>query len=139
MWSETYQTTSAASPAAIYALMADVGSWPEWNDGVRRIDLDGPFATGTEAVMVFPDDQSLPFRLTWAEAGKGFEDETLVPGTGVVVRVRHEISSDGRTSTITYRCHAEGPAEEAAEIGAAVSADFPVVLDALARRAEQTE
>jgi hypothetical protein len=57
----------------------------------------------------------------------------------VVVRVRHELTPIEGGVRITYRCVADGPDEVAAEIGAAVSADFPEVIAALAARAERAE
>jgi hypothetical protein len=131
-----YSGTSTARPAEVYAVLADAERWPEWNDGVSRLELHGPFAAGTTAVMVLPDDTALPFTLTWVEAGKGFEDLTDVPGTGVTVRVRHELESHGAGTRITYRCVADGPADVAGEVGRAVSADFEEVIAALAARAE---
>ena len=86
-----------------------------------------------------PDDTALPFRFIWVEAGRGFEDETPVPDTGVVVRVWHELTPVHGGIRIIYRCVADGPDTVAAEIGAAVSADFPEVIAALAARAERAE
>jgi hypothetical protein len=99
--------------------------------------MAGPFAEDTEAVMVLPDGTALPFRFVWVEAGRGFEDETAVPGTGVVVRVRHELIPQDSGTQIVYSCVADGPDEVVAEVGEAVSADFPDVIAALAARAER--
>ena len=66
----------------------------------------------------------------------GYEDETEVPDAGVVVRVRHELTPTAHGTRITYRCEIDGPADVAAEVGAAVSADFPDVISALGARAE---
>ena len=140
MWTVDHHGESAAQPATVFALLADAARWPEWNEGVHRIDLDGPFAAGTAATMVLPDGTSLPFRLAWVDPARGFEDVTEVPDAGVVVRVAHllEPGADGGTH-ITYRCTVEGPDEVGAEVGPAVSADFPDVIAALCARAEQTE
>jgi hypothetical protein len=89
--------------------------------------------------MVIPDQGSLPFRLAWVGEGRGFEDETEVPGAEVVVRVRHSLEPLAAGGTrITYRATVEGPAADALgpEIGPAVTADFPEVIAALAARAE---
>jgi len=89
MWTVDHHGESAAQPATVFALLADAARWPEWNEGVHRIDLDGPFAAGTAATMVLPDGTSLPFRLAWVDPARGFEDVTEVPDAGVVVRVAH--------------------------------------------------
>jgi hypothetical protein len=139
VWTREYTGESTAAAERLFNILADTAAWPEWNAGVARVDMSGPFAEGTEAVMVLPDDTALPFRFIWVEAGRGFEDETPVPDTGVVVRVRHELTPVDGGTRIIYRCVAEGPDKVAAEIGAAVSADFPEVIAALAARAERAE
>lgn len=133
MWTKEYHGQSGARPSAVFALLADLGNWPQWNAGVAQIASDGPFAAGTTATMVLPDQTQLPFRLAWVEPGRGFEDVTELPGATVRVLHRLEPSLDGGTR-ITYRCTVEGADE--AEVGLAVSADFPDVIAALAARAE---
>jgi len=139
MWSCEHNIETAAQAETIFDILRDVSRWSEWNAGVERIELDGPFATGTSGVMVIPDQGSLSFRLAWVGEGRGFEDETEIPGTGVVVRVRHSLEPlAGGGSRITYRAIVEGPVSGplGPEIGRAVTADFPAVMAALAGRAE---
>jgi len=63
-----------------------------------------------------------------------FVDETRVGE--LTVRVSHQIKRLGTASTrVTYSVEAEGP--DAAEIGTAVSSDFPEVLASLVALAEQ--
>lgn len=136
MWTREVTGESAATPAEVYAVLADPGTWSEWNDGVAAIRMSGPFTTGTAAVMVFPDGTELPFRLGWVAPGRGFEDITEIPDAGVVVRVRHELEATATGTRITYRCHVDGDdAAAAAEIGAGASADFEAVIAALGARA----
>lgn len=139
MWTKEFAGESTASAERLFGILAETATWPEWNAGVLRVEMGGPFAEGTEAVMVLPDETALPFRFTWVEADRGFEDETAVPDSEVVVRVRHELTPVAGGVRITYRCVADGPDEVAAQIGAAVSADFPEVIAALAARAERAE
>lgn len=137
MWVTEYTGTSTANPDEVFAVLAEPRRWSEWNEGVQRIEMDGPFAEGTSARMVLPDGTVLPFRFTWVAAGRGYADLTEVPGTDVVVRVRHDLTPAGTGTRITYRCEADGPADLAAEIGAGASEDFPAVIAALAARAER--
>jgi hypothetical protein len=137
MWSREVTGHSTASTTDVYRVLADPEGWSEWNDGVLRIEMHGPFAVGTEAVMVFPDSSEAPFRFAWVEEDKGFEDVTEVPDAGVVVRVRHELTPVDGGTRITYRAEVDGPEEVAAQVGAAVTEDFPDVVAALAARAER--
>jgi len=139
MWTATHTVDSAATNQIVYEILSDVSHWPMWNPGVLRVDLDGPFAAGTTGVMHMPEEEPLGFRLAWVAEGRGFEDETEIPGADVLVRVRHSLEplADGGTR-ITYQASVEGPAADTlgSEIGYAVTADFPDVLAALAARAE---
>lgn len=137
VWIKEFSGESTASAARLFSILADPASWSEWNDGVQRIDMAGPFAVGTTAVMVLPDETALPFTFSWVEADRGFEDATEIPDAGVIVRVRHELTPINGRTRITYRCAVEGPDDAAADVGAAVSADFPDVISALAARAER--
>jgi uncharacterized protein YndB with AHSA1/START domain len=137
MWVREYTGTSAAPPETVFRVLAQAERWPEWNDGVGRLEMHGPFAAGTSAVMVLPDDTALAFTFTWVEPNAGFEDLTEVPGAGVTVRVRHELAPSGDGTLITYRCQVDGPDDVAAQVGSAVSGDFPEVIAALASRAER--
>lgn len=136
MWSIDVIGRSSASPARVYELLSEPDTWSEWNAGVARIVMHGPFASGTTAVMVLPDGTALPFTLAWVEPGRGFEDVTEVPDAGVVVRVRHDLSAKDGGTEILYRCEVDGPDDVAAEVGVAVSSDFHEVIAALAARAE---
>src|ERR1700737_4882359 len=128
MWTYEHSLETGAGARTIFAILRAVGPWPEWNPGGERIDLDGPFATGTTGVMVIPDQGSLSFRLAWVGEGRGFEDETEIPEAEVLVRVRHSLQPLATGGTrITYSATVEGPASDTLgpEIGPAVTADFP--------------
>lgn len=137
MWSTEVTGECAATPTEVFAVLAETGTWSQWNEGVADIRLDGPFTAGTRGLMIFPDGTELPFRFGWVEEGRGFEDITEVPDAGVTVRVAHELEAQGAGTRITYRCRVEGPDDVAAEVGAGVSADFADVIAALGARAER--
>jgi Polyketide cyclase / dehydrase and lipid transport len=141
MWTYTHSLETTASPDAVFALFKDVDTWPEWNAGLERMVLDGPFATGTNSTMFVAGQDPLVARLVWVKEGRGFEDETPIPDAGVVVRVRHclEPLSDGG-ALITYAATLDGPAADTLgpTLGAAITADFPDVMAALAARAVAT-
>ena len=89
MWSYEHSLETKARPETVFDIFRDVSRWHEWNAGIERIELDGPFATGASGVMVIPDQGRLAFRLAWVGEGQGFEDETPIPDADMVVRVRH--------------------------------------------------
>jgi uncharacterized protein YndB with AHSA1/START domain len=138
MWVAEYSVDINASPEAIFGLFADVSRWPEWNAGTEWVELDGPFGVGTTGRMKVPDQDPLAFRLIAVGPG-GFEDETVVPEAGIVVRVRHAIEPlvDGPTRVV-YRATIDGAQadELGPQIGPQITGDFPDVLSALKARAE---
>lgn len=136
MWTTEIAGHSTATPAEVFAVLADPVHWHEWNDGVAGIRMNGPFSAGTTAVMVFPDATELPFAFAWVEQDRGFEDVTEVPEAGVTVHVRHELEPTATGTRITYRCTVDGPDPVAGDVGSGVSADFADVIAALAARAE---
>ena len=142
MWTFEHSQTTSAGLAHIFPLLSDVAGWPDWNEGVESVTLDGPFAEGARGVMAMPGHEPLSFRLIWVDPQIGFEDETEVPDAGIVVRVRHTVEPlpEGG-SLITYRATIDGPAadEVGPQIGPGITADFPNVIATLAERAEAAQ
>lgn len=42
------ETFIDAPPPVVWAVLADLRTWPEWNPDVGSLDLDGPLAPGSE-------------------------------------------------------------------------------------------
>jgi hypothetical protein len=139
MWSYAHSLETSASAKAVFALYADVATWPAWDAGLERVELNGPFAAGTSGTIVVVGQVPLRMRLVSVEAGRGFEDETPVPGAGVVVHVRHCLEPLAQGGTrITHLVSIDGPAADTVgpQLGPAITADFPQTMAALAARAE---
>jgi hypothetical protein len=137
MWATEHTTETTASLEAVWRLWADVASWPEWNAGVDRIELTGPFAAGSTIVMTPPGDDAVTLTITEAREPELFVDEA--DGGDFVVTTYHraERLDDDRTR-ITYRMEITGAAADriGPEIGPEISGDFAEVLAALKERAE---
>jgi uncharacterized protein YndB with AHSA1/START domain len=137
VWAVEHSVETSASAQAVWQLWADVERWPEWNAGVDRIELRGPFAVGSTILMTPPGDEPVELRITEADDPDLFVDEA--DGGDFVVRTTHRVEPIGaERSRITYRIEITGPASDSVgpEIGPEISGDFPQVLVALAARAE---
>jgi uncharacterized protein YndB with AHSA1/START domain len=137
MWTIEHSVETSARVQTVWRLWADVERWPEWNGGVERIELRGPFAVGSTILMTPPGDEPVELRIAEAIEPELFVDEA--DRGNVVVRTTHRVEAvDNKRSRITYRMEITGPAAETVgpEIGPEISADFPQVLAALAARAE---
>jgi uncharacterized protein YndB with AHSA1/START domain len=138
VWAVEHSVETSAKAEAVWRLWADVERWPEWNAGVERIELRGPFAVGSTILMTPPDDDTVELRITEAVKPELFVDEA--DGGDFVVRTTHRVEGVGdEGSRITYRMEITGPAAETVgpEIGPEISGDFPEVLAALAAHAER--
>jgi polyketide cyclase/dehydrase/lipid transport protein len=132
MWKTEHTHDSAAAPEAVYALWADVESWPAWDASLIATTLSGPFAAGTTGTL-HPEGMPEPiaFVLTAVEPGAGFADETRLGP--VTLRFRHGVEPRGAGSRIVVSVEADGP--DADRIGPAVAEDLPESVAALAAAA----
>ena len=136
MWEYEYRLETSAAPEALWRHWADMASWPQWNDGIETITVDGPFEVGTVFTMTPPGGEPIRMRLTEIKPGESFTDE--MDAGDFVVRTEHrlEAAAAGQTSVV-YRTEITGAAAGQAgpELGPQITADFPEVVAALARRA----
>jgi polyketide cyclase/dehydrase/lipid transport protein len=134
----TYRHTVEAdvSAEAVWSLYEDLTTWPSWDDQAERITRDGPFVTGATGTMTFTGQDPLSYRLTKVEPLREFVDET--PAGPLLVRVSHRLEplAPGRVR-ITHEAQVQGPDDEAREVGAAITADFPDTMAALVRLATE--
>jgi hypothetical protein len=124
--------TTTASPADVWALWRDVGSWHAWDPAVQEVALEGHFAEGAAGSMVLTGGVDVPFVLEIVEPGARFLDR-LTMGD-LVIRIDHEVRTAGDGAEVTVRTTIEGPG--AAAIGPMVTNDTPVALEALTALAE---
>ena len=137
MWTYEHTFRAQASPAEIWRLVSDVTTWPRWDAGTERMELDGPFAVGTTGRMHLVGQGALPFTLVEVEPERLFTDVTDLGD--VVVRFEHHFSPlPGGTGTeLRHRVVLTGnaPDEQLAAIGEAITEDVPRTMAALAELA----
>ena len=134
MWTHEQSIETSASPARVWQLFVDVARWKDWNAGIEKIEIHGPFANGTTFTMQPPGQDVITSKLIDVKPNEGFTDETVVDDTRVIVSHRLVTLPSGRTKII-YSTEITGPAAD--EFGPLVTSDFPEVLAALKRLAEQ--
>ena len=111
MWEYGYAVETTADPAALWRLWSDVAGWPAWNDGVEKIEIDGPFAAGTEFRMTPPGDAPITLRLVEVITGTSFTDRMDADGFAVTTIHRLTPLPAGGTR-VTYRTEIAGPAAD---------------------------
>jgi hypothetical protein len=127
-----HSVETTAPAAAIWALWSDVGQWTSWDTSVESVKLDGPFEVGSRGTMVIPGQPPITFALTEVVPGRGFVDETEIPGA--LLRFGHALEplGDGRVR-VTHRVEIEGPAAQ--DMGPMVTSDVPEAMEALVKLA----
>jgi hypothetical protein len=136
MWEYEYSLETSATAEDIWRHWADMATWPEWNDGIETIDVEGPFDVGTIFTMTPPGSEPITMRLVEIMPGEYFTDE--MDGGDFIVRTEHRLEPAAQGLTkITYRTEITGAAAAhiGPDLGPEITADFPDVLTALAKRA----
>jgi hypothetical protein len=132
----THTIEADVSADAIWSLYEDATTWPEWDAQAEWVVRDGPFESGTTGAMKFEGQETLRYRLAKVEPGREFVDET--PVGDLVVRVSHLLEPLGSERVrITYAAEIEGLAEQANELGPAITDDFPETMASLVALAKE--
>ena len=137
MWEYEYSLETGASREELWRHWADMPAWPRWNEGIETIEVEGPFEVGTTFAMTPPGAEPIRMRLVEIEPGTSFTDE--MDAGDFVVRTEHRLEpAAGGLTRIVYRTQITGEAagQVGPELGPQITADFPAVVAALARRAE---
>lgn len=125
--------TTSASPADVWHLWSDVGSWHCWDPSVEQVSMEGHFAEGAAGTLTLAGGVSAPFVLEIVEPGHRFLDRLTLGD--LVVHIDHEVKATESGSEVTVRTTVSGPGAE--DVGAMVAGDTPKALEALVRMAEQ--
>jgi uncharacterized protein YndB with AHSA1/START domain len=136
MWEYEHSVQTGAGPEALWREWSDVSGWPEWNAGVEKIDIDGPFAVGTRFTMFEPGEEPIRLQLVEVVPNERFTDE--LDAGDFVVRTEHRLEPlPGSGTRVVYRTEITGPAADQVgpQLGPVITADFPQVLAALVARA----
>ena len=99
-----------ASPAEVWALLADVGSWRDWDSGVDRVE--GRVALGEQLTVYATMIRSRPFSVTVTELrpGEAMRWRGGLPlGMAVIERTYSLDAQDDGGTVLTVREDHSGP------------------------------
>lgn len=128
---------TTATADRVWKVWSETSTWGEWNPNVTTMDLTGPFASGSTAVMNTPAGQHHKMRLLDVVPGKSFALETsVVPGT--TFRFNCRIDSSAGKTRISQMVQVKGPLGGVlgGMLGPQVSKEFGTLLQNLAKKAE---
>jgi hypothetical protein len=127
---------STAPADKVWKVWSDTATWGEWNPNVTTMELHGPFATGSTAIMHTKAGQHHKMRIVEVQPGRGFVLETnVIPGT--TFRFNCRVEPVGAETKISQTVEVKGPLGFlGGMLGPGVSKDFGALLSALAKKAE---
>jgi uncharacterized protein YndB with AHSA1/START domain len=99
------EVTVPASPTKLWAAIADIRRWPEWNPGIQRTEHDGRLTPGSPFMLKPEGGPQVQMTIVAAEAPSRFTDlahlplakmrtdhEFIAEGTGTRIRLTLEVS-----------------------------------------------
>lgn len=98
----------AATPAAVWAVLADLEHWPQWTASMRsvtRLD-DRPLGQGSKVRVVQPRLMPAVYTISTWEPERRFDWESSAPGVRTVAG--HLIEPDASGCRITLSIHFGG-------------------------------
>jgi Polyketide cyclase / dehydrase and lipid transport len=128
---------STASSERVWKIWSDTSTWGDWNPNVSTMELQGPFASGSTAIMNTKAGQHRKMRIVDVQSGRSFALETnVVPGT--TFRFNCRVEPVGVESKISQTVEVNGPLGLILRgvLGPHVSKEFGTLLSNLAKKAE---
>jgi uncharacterized protein YndB with AHSA1/START domain len=127
---------STAPADKVWRVWSDTSTWGEWNPNVSTMELEGPFASGSAAVMNTKAGRHHKMRIVDVQPGRSFVLETnVVPGT--TFRFNCRVDPSGAKSKLSQTVEVKGPLGFLGPVlGPGVSKDFGILLANLAKKAE---
>jgi Polyketide cyclase / dehydrase and lipid transport len=127
---------SIAPADKVWKIWSDTSTWGDWNPNVSIMELHGPFATGSTAIMHTKAGQHHKMRIVDLQPGRSFVLETnVIPGT--TFRFNCRVEPVGAETKISQTVEVKGPLGFlGGMLGPGVSKDFGALLSGLAKKAE---
>lgn len=138
MWGYEHSIETTAAPEALWRLWADVENWGFWNAEIERVEIDGPFAEGSQILMTPSGDEPIELRIAEVVDGELFVDEARFDE--LVIRTAHRLDRlDGGRVRVVYRMEITGAGADQVgpEIGPAITADWPDTMASLVELAQR--
>ncbi|MGW2480687.1 polyketide cyclase [Streptomyces sp. NPDC001571] len=138
MWEYEHSIETSAAPEAIWRLWSDVENWGAWNTEIEKIEMHGPFATGTQITMTPPGDDPVILRIAEVVEDELFVDEARF--VALLLRTTHRIDRiDQDRIRVVYRMEITGTSADEAgpQIGPGITADWPETMASLVSLAER--
>lgn len=136
MWEYENSIETSATSESIWRLWSDVENWGVWNGEIEKIEINGPFAEGSQILMTPPGDDPIPLVIAEAIENERFVDEARFGD--LLLRTTHRIDPvEPDRNRVVHRMEitGDGADEAGPQIGPGITADWPETMAALVRMA----
>ncbi|MFI6584267.1 SRPBCC family protein [Embleya sp. NPDC050493] len=136
MWTHEHTVETEVGVEAIWAVLADLDNWAQWDTSLEAVSLEGPFEVGSHVSMTPTGQDPIRLRIVEIEEHARYVDETEFGG--VRLRFGHTLTRlPGGGARVAHRLEITGAAadEVGPELGPAITVDFPEAMAALLNRA----
>ena len=135
VWNHQLTLPTTASAEAIWRAWSDPSTWPQWDAGLDRVILNGPFVSGTTGTLTPKGGPTIRFKLLTVTPGSGFHDRSFLPLTTLDFIHTFSPATPNQPATITHRIEMRGWLTPLFRrvIGRGIVRDLPTTLASLAR------
>ncbi len=136
MWAFEHSEVTSATPEQLWARYAEPTTWPEWDQQIAAVTVQGPLAVGTRGRLEPVKGPAASFTFTEVTHGVGFTDVSRLPLARLTLA--HHIEPTTAGCRFTHRVTISGPLTPlfARVIGKTIAAHLPTAMRTLARLAE---
>ncbi|MFJ1758436.1 SRPBCC family protein [Kitasatospora sp. NPDC088134] len=138
MWEHEHTAETTAAPHAVWAVLADLDRWTDWDTSMESVALDGPFEVGGTVTMTPTGQDPIVSVITRIEEDRAYADATEFGG--VTLRFSHTLTELPCGGTrVVHRLEIDGPeaGRLAPELGPMITEDFPAAMAGLLAHAER--
>lgn len=132
MWTHELVQDTEVAPAAIWAVLADIDHWVDWDTSMDAISLLGPFEVGTQISMTPTGQDPIVSTIVEIVPNERYGDRTDFGG--VTLDFIHVLARRDEGGTrVSHRLTISGPAVDdvAPDLGPMITSDFPEAMDGL--------
>jgi ligand-binding SRPBCC domain-containing protein len=137
MWILEHREPTSASRKQIWALWSDLPGWPQWDETLEAVTVDGPFESGTSARVKPEKAKEIALELREVDETRSFVDLQFLPKA--TMRTEHEIlDAEGGGLVIRQTVSFSGPLARLFRfiVGRGLKRDMPAAMRKLVSLAE---
>lgn len=134
MWTYEHEQEAKVDLEKLWELYSDVSQWPKWDPSMEKVEMFGPFATGTKGIHHMKGMPPIEITLTEVTPYKSFTDEAVMNEWGVTLQFEHIIKDKGDGIFSIYLrviITGENAQEVGEKMGSGITGDIPSCMTKL--------